>query len=156
MRGDDQRQKWVSGVIAGTIATVVMTVPLLLAPYFAGTQPQLLHAAEALSHGALLLAVAAHMLYGAAAGALYMRYARCISLTSGAFYGFALWGLAAAVYAPLSGLGFLASHAHGLAVLVLPAHLIYGGTLGALAPRGEITQTIEDGLESIEPMAAEA
>ena len=67
-----------------------------------------------------------------------------VNVASGLFFGLALWGVAVAVYAPLVGLGFVASHEPALAALLLPAHLLYGATIGALAPRGEIVQPIED------------
>ena len=67
-----------------------------------------------------------------------------VNVASGMFFGLALWGVAVAVYAPLVGLGFVASHEPALAALVLPAHLLYGATIGALAPRGEIMQPADD------------
>ncbi len=85
-----------------------------------------------------------HFGYGALAGALYAAGASRVSLSSGIFFGVALWGVAVAVYAPLIGLGFVASHEPALAVLALPAHLLYGVTLGAMGPRGEIVHPIRD------------
>ena len=67
-----------------------------------------------------------------------------VNVASGLFFGLTLWGVAVAVYAPLIGLGFITSHEPALAALALPAHLLYGATLGALAPKGEIVHPIDD------------
>jgi hypothetical protein len=149
MREEHNRQKLLSGVAAGTIATILMTALLFAAPAFAGVRlPEI--AARSLAvlrarPGLVALALALHLGYGALAGALFAAGARRITVAAGLFFGFGLWGVAVAVYAPLIGLGFVASHEPALAALVLPAHLLYGGALGALAPRGEIVQPIEDG-----------
>jgi hypothetical protein len=146
-RMEETRQKLVSGVAAGTIATILMTALLVAAPSLAGARmPEI--AARALAAWKarpLLIAVGMvlHLGYGALAGALFAVAARRINVTSGLFFGLALWGVAVAVYAPLVGLGFVAKHEPALAAIVLPAHLLYGATLGALAPRGEIVQPIE-------------
>ena len=92
----------------------------------------------------VLVAFVLHFGYGALAGALFAGGAERVNVASGLFFGLALWGVAVAVYAPLIGLGFVTSHEPALAALALPAHLLYGATLGALAPKGEIVQPIED------------
>jgi hypothetical protein len=143
---EQNRGKLVAGVAGGVIATVLMTALLFAAPAFTGAKlPEVVARtwATLVAHPWLaLLALGLHFGYGALAGALYVAGARRINVVSGLFFGFALWGLAVAVYAPVLGLGFLAGHEPTMAALVLPAHLLYGAALGALVPRGEITQTI--------------
>jgi hypothetical protein len=145
---EQNRGKLVAGVASGLVATVLMTALLVAAPVFTGSKlAEVTARAWATLAAHPLWALAAllmHFGYGALAGALYATGARRISVGSGLFFGFALWGLAVAVYAPVLGLGFLAAHEPALAVLILPAHLLYGVTLGALAPRGEITQPMAD------------
>jgi hypothetical protein len=142
------RGKLVAGVASGAVATLLMTALLFAAPVFTGIRlPEVAARAWATLAAHPLWVVAAfalHLGYGALAGALYATGTRRVSVTSGLFYGFALWGVAVAVYAPLMGLGFVVSHDPALAVLILPAHLLYGVTLGALAPKGEIVQPIAD------------
>jgi hypothetical protein len=145
---EENRRKLVQGVAAGTIATILMTALLIAAPAFAGARvPEIAARAVAALRARPLLVLVAFVLhfgYGALAGALFAAAAERVSVTSGLFFGLLLWGVAVAVYAPLIGLGFVTSREPALAVLALPAHLLYGATLGALAPRGEIVQPIAD------------
>jgi hypothetical protein len=147
---EQNRQKLLQGVAAGTIATVLMTALLVAAPAFLGERlPEVAARVMAALKARPLLVMAAllvHFAYGALAGALFAAGARRINLASGLFFGLALWGVAVAIYAPLIGLGFLTAHAPALSAVVLPAHLLYGGALGALAPRGEIVHPIDDSL----------
>lgn len=144
------RHKLWHGVAAGTIATFLMTALIVAAPSLAGPRlPEVAaRAAAALRTRPLLflLALLFHFGYGALAGALFAAGTHRVTLAAGLFFGLALWGVAVAVYAPLIGLGFVAAHEPALAALALPAHLLYGVTLGALAPRGEIVQPIDDRL----------
>jgi hypothetical protein len=144
---EKNRQLLIRGVAAGTIATVLMTALLVAAPAFTGAHvPDIAtRAATALRARPLLVLVAfvLHFGYGALAGALFAAGAERINVASGLFFGLTLWGVAVAVYAPLIGLGFVTSHEPALAALALPAHLLYGATLGALVPKGEIVQPIE-------------
>lgn len=146
---ETQRRLW-RGVAAGTIATFLMTALIAAAPAFSGARlPEVAARAAAVLRARpllVLLALAAHFTYGALAGALFAVAARRVTLASGLFFGLVLWGVAVAVYAPLIGLGFVTSHEPALAALALPAHLLYGGTLGALGPTGEIVQPIDDRL----------
>jgi hypothetical protein len=147
-RAELTRRTLVAGVAAGAIATALGTVLWLGGPALVGARlPDV--AARALAAlrarpPSLALVSALHLGYGALAGGLYAVGARRVSLASGLFFGLGLWGVAAAVYAPLVGLGFAASRAPTLALLTLPAHLVYGGTLGLLATRGEIVQPLGD------------
>jgi hypothetical protein len=145
---EERRQRMWRGVFAGTIATILMSALLVAAPAFTGVRlPELV--ARALGGMRerplwMLAGVLLHFAYGALAGAFFAAATERVNVASGLFFGLALWGIAVAVYAPLVGLGFVASHEPALAALLLPAHLLYGATIGALAPRGEIVQPIND------------
>ena len=144
---EENRRKMIRGVAAGTIATAVMTALLVGAPALSGHVPEVAARATAALRARPLLVLVALMLhfgYGALAGALFAAATDRVNVAAGLFFGLALWGVAVAVYAPLIGLGFVAAHQPALAAIVLPAHLLYGATLGALAPRGEIVQPIEE------------
>lgn len=143
----EKQQRLMRGVAAGTIATALMTALLVAAPALSGHVPEIAaRAAAALKARPLLVLVAfmLHFSYGALAGALFAAATDRVNVASGLFFGLTLWGVAVAVYAPLIGLGFITSHEPALAALALPAHLLYGATLGALAPKGEIVQPIDD------------
>jgi hypothetical protein len=141
------RRRLIRGMAAGTIATALMTTLLVAAPALAGHVPEVAaRLAAAVRSRPLLVLVAfiVHFGYGALAGALFAAATERVNVASGLFFGLALWGVAVAVYAPLIGLGFVTSHEPALAALALPAHLLYGATLGALTPKGEIVQPIDD------------
>ena len=143
----EKQQRLMRGVAAGTIATALMTALLVAAPALSGHVPEIAtRAAGALKARPLLVLVAfvLHFGYGALAGALFAAATDRVNVASGLFFGLTLWGVAVAVYAPLIGLGFITSHEPALAALALPAHLLYGATLGALAPKGEIVHPIDD------------
>lgn len=144
---DQTRRKVRLGLVTGAVATICMSALVLAAPAFLGeAQPELLARAVATATAHPLWLVAAllvHLGYGSLAGALYRVAAERVSLRTGLFFALGLWGVAMTIYAPLFGLGFLASHEPALAVLLLPPHFLYGGVLGALAPRGEVIQPIE-------------
>jgi hypothetical protein len=142
----ENREKLLRGLAAGGVATAVMSGLMLLAPHLAGVPDVAAHEWASLTARPLVAVVALllHFGYGGLAGALYAAGAERPSIASGLFFGLALWGIAVAVYAPLFGLGFIASHQPALAAIILPLHLVYGMTLGALGPRGEIVQPIHD------------
>jgi hypothetical protein len=146
--GERNRQRLIQGLAAGTIATIVMSALIFAAPALAGahTPEVATRALVALRTRPLLVLVALtlHFGYGALAGALFAVGARRINVMTGLGFGLLLWGVAVAVYAPLVGLGFVAAHEPALAALALPPHLLYGATLGALGPTGEIVQPIDD------------
>jgi hypothetical protein len=143
---EQNRAKLLRGLGAGAIATLLMTALLFAAPALGAVPEAARRVLQALrAHPLLALAALIfHFGYGGLAGAMYSAGADRVSLGSGLFFGAALWGVAVAVYAPLIGLGFVTSHEPALAALALPAHLLYGVTLGALGPRGEIVQPIRD------------
>jgi hypothetical protein len=141
------RQRLLDGIAAGCVATLVMTALILAAPALGGGRLPLrvAHALTALLHRPLAAAgvLGLHLAYGSLAGGLFAAGARHISVASGVLYALGLWAVAVTVYAPLLGLGFVSWHLPGLAALTLPAHLLYGTTLGALVPRGTIIQPLE-------------
>jgi hypothetical protein len=141
------RQRLIDGMAAGLAATLVMTCAAFLAPRLGGARvtaaaSDVLTSAAGHPAWAGLLFVA-HLTYGALAGGLFAVGARRPSLGRGAMYGLGLWGVAMVVYAPLVGLGLLASEVPGLGAVLVPLHLLYGLCLAALGPRGEIMQPIE-------------
>jgi hypothetical protein len=153
------RQRLLDGVTAGCVATLVMTGLVFAAPALGGGRLPL-RVAEAVAalrgHPFLAaIAFAVHVAYGSLAGGLFAAGAERVTIGRSVLFSLGLWGVAVAVYAPLVGLGFVASHAPGLAAFALPTHLLYGVALGALAPKGEIVQPIEQGeaLDQLEPIS---
>jgi uncharacterized membrane protein YagU involved in acid resistance len=75
--------------------------------------------------------LAAHFGYGAAAGAIYALAAPKDGLAGGALYGVMVW--AGSYFLEMPGLGILEpAHRHPLErnLLMIGAHLVWGGTLG--------------------------
>jgi hypothetical protein len=147
------RRRLFDGLVAGAIATLFMTALMLAAPALGGPALPRAFAGAVLALRErpiwLLVGALVHLGYGAMAGALFAAGARAVTIGRGVIYGLGLWGVAVAVYAPLVGLGFVASHRPGLAAMALPAHLLYGAVLGVLAPRGEIVQPLEGQLGGV-------
>jgi hypothetical protein len=145
---ESTRAKLTNGMLAGFLATLLMTALLLLAPALTGSRlPAVLEQAFGFLRAHPLwgaATLASHLVYGSLAGGLFAVGARRITVNRGLLYGLGLWGVAFAVYAPLVGLGFLGKGQPALAVLAIPAHLLYGIAVGALGPRGEIVQPIGD------------
>lgn len=138
------REKLLSGVLAGLVATLLMTGLLLVAPALAPNAPEAAAGAGTVlrAHPLWALALLAlHLTYGSLAGGLFAVGARAITVRRGVVFAGGLWGVAFAVYAPLLGLGFLSSQEPALAALAIPAHLLYGIALGGLAPRSETRST---------------
>jgi hypothetical protein len=142
------RRRLTDGVLAGLAATLVMTALVLAAPALGGgAMPEA--AARALAglrpHPLLAFAaLALHFGYGSLAGGLFAVSAKKITVGRGMIYGLGLWLLAVTLYAPLGGLGFFVAHEPAIALLALPAHLLYGAALGASGPRGEIVHPLCD------------
>jgi hypothetical protein len=141
------RQRLIDGMAAGLAATLVMTCAAFVAPRLGGARVTAAAGevlASAAGHPAYAgLLFVAHLAYGCLAGGLFAVGARRPTLGRGALYGLGLWGVAMVVYAPLVGLGLLASDVPGLGAVLAPLHLLYGLCLAALGPRGEIVQPIE-------------
>jgi hypothetical protein len=119
---DPRRRRLIDGTVAGLVATMLLTGPLL----FVGPLSPLL--------------LGAHVLYGAFAGGVYGIAVERGSLGRAVIYGFVLWAVALGVYAPLCGFGFLASRAPRLAAAALPLHLLWGLLVGAFQPRAPASQ----------------
>jgi len=136
------RERLHDGLRAGLAATLLMTgVALVWAPRLPGDAAELMRWLGERPPW-LLLALGAHLGYGALAGGLYFGGTRRVTVGSAALFGLALWGVAVAVYAPLLGLGFVGARCPELTLLALPAHALYGLALAAFAPRGEILQPV--------------
>jgi hypothetical protein len=136
------RERLLDGLGAGLAATLLMTAVALAVPA-TGSAPYFVTRVlrDLAAHpGWLALAMASHLGYGGLAGALFFGGAQRVTIGGGLLYGLSLWGVAVAVYAPLVGLGFVASQRPSLALWSLPAHLLYGLALAAFARRGEILQ----------------
>lgn len=83
-------------------------------------------------------AVVAHLGYGGIFGALLARFAPPVTLAKGIALGVALWAVMGVVVLPLLGWGlFGTAITPRIAVATLVLHLIYGGTLGFAAQRGD-------------------
>ena len=139
------RGRLLDGLGAGLAATLLMTGAAFAFPAAGSALPYFVTRIlrELAEHPTwLALALSAHLGYGGLAGALYYGGARRVTLGGGLLYGLGLWGVAVAVYAPVMGLGFVASQRPILAVWSLPAHLLYGLALAAFARRGEILQEV--------------
>jgi hypothetical protein len=118
-----------AGFRAGLLATLAATGWLALAPRLGlGDAIALL---GALHLGVPpLVATAAHLGYGAFAGALFAAAAVRSSTGSALAFALALLGVALFVYAPLVGVGPGDPRAAPLFAALLPAHLLYGAVLG--------------------------
>lgn len=83
-------------------------------------------------------AVVAHLGYGGTFGALLARFAPPVTLAKGVALGVALWAVMGVVVLPLLGWRlFGTAITPRVAVATLVSHLIYGGTLGFVARRGD-------------------
>jgi hypothetical protein len=114
---EPMRRRLIDGTVAGLVATLLMTGPVL----FVGPLSP--------------LALAAHIAYGAFAGGVYGIAIEKSSLLRAVVFGFALWGVALVVYAPLCGFGPFAARAPRVAAAALPLHLLWGLLVGAFQPR---------------------
>jgi hypothetical protein len=131
----------VDGALAGAVATLLTSALVLIV---AGVRlpPGATPLAAALrGHGvAASLVFTLHLIYGSAAGGLFVAGARRASIAGAVTFALALWALAACVYAPLIGLGFVAARAPGLAAFALAAHGVWGVALGALTPQTQLAR----------------
>lgn len=133
-----------SGAGWGAVATVAMSA-LMLAGVATGVAPMpkpIPAALVAETFGTLpepvrlVLAVAAHLGYGAVAGALLAVLVRQVSVRIAAGYGALLWVVMGLVWLPYLGWGlFGTAVTPKIAVATLVLHLVYGVTLGLLLDR---------------------
>jgi hypothetical protein len=139
---DAKRLVWGAGW--GVLATVAMSV-VMLAATATGVSPMpkpipaalVSHTLGALPRpGMVALAVAAHLVYGAATGAALAGLVRRATVWTGAAYGVVLWALMGLVWLPYLGWGlFGTAVTPKVAEATLVLHLIYGITLGLLLRR---------------------
>lgn len=133
-----------AGAGSGVLATVVMSavmmigmatgvapmpepVPAALVTRTLGTLPQ---------PAVLVLTVAAHLCYGALAGAVLAGLLRRVTVWSALAYAAVLWAVMGLVWLPYLGWGlFGISVAPSVAAATLVLHLIYGLMLGLLLDR---------------------
>ncbi len=102
-------------------------VPAALVEHTLGAIPQ---------PAVLVLAVIAHLTYGATAGALLAGMVGRVTGWAGVGYAVALWAAMGLVWLPYLGWGlFGTTQTPQIAVATLVLHLIYGLTLGLLLDR---------------------
>lgn len=135
------------GTAAGTVATGAMSVVMLTAKRagWMGKQPPERIVAAGLDALGVDrnrstqrgLAAAAHVVYGAACGAVFATFAttlrRSHAAVAGAAFGFGVWALSYLGWVPALG---IMPPAHrdrpGRPTAMIAAHLVYGAALGAL------------------------
>ena len=127
--------KWKQAIIAGVIATAIMTVVgLIVAPMMGIPR---MNPAEMLAMqmgGVLAIGWIAHFMIGTIHAVIYAAVARFIPgppAARGALYGIAPFLLAQIVVMPMMGMPVFSGSA-SLAMGSLIGHLIYGAALGAI------------------------
>lgn len=137
-------RRLVVGAGSGAVATLVMSA-LMLAGTATGVSPMPKPVPAALvahtlgsipTPGVLVLAVIAHLAYGAAAGALLAGLLARVTGWVGLGYGVVLWAVMGLVWFPYLGWGlFGTAQTPRIAMATLVLHLVYGLTLGLLLDR---------------------
>lgn len=113
--------------VAGGISPMPMPIPAALVSRTIGVSP---------GPGLIVLAVLAHLAYGAAGGAVLAGLVRRVTVWRTLGYGVALWALMGLVWLPYLGWGvFGTAVTPKVAVATLVLHLIYGLVLGLLLAR---------------------
>jgi hypothetical protein len=133
----------VAGALEGVRATLAMSAVLAVAKVvrLMPAQPPVLiveHLLPGLPRSVVQpLAWAAHLGYGAAAGAAYRVLAGRGGRTSGALFGLALWAGSYEGWVPVAGV-LPPAHAddRGRVLSMVAGHLVYGSVLGGLRRRG--------------------
>lgn len=134
------QHRMVRGFGAGVGATVVMSIPMVMA-VVTGVSPMpqpvpKAVVAEVLGGGVpnpamQVLAGGLHLAYGGVFGALLAVVAHPVSLPKGFVLGVGLWAVMQVTFLPFLGWGFLGvAVTPKVAVATLVLHLVYGGTLG--------------------------
>lgn len=137
-------RRLLAGAGWGVLATVVMGA-VMLAGVATGVSPMpkpvpaaLVAHTLGISPGPALvvLATAAHLAYGAAAGAALAGVVRRVTVWHGLGFAVALWAVMGLVWLPYLGWGpFGTAQTPKIAVATLVLHLVYGLTLGWLLAR---------------------
>lgn len=152
----------VGGFEDGVIATLAMSVPMVLATV-TGKSPvpepfpkaivERIVGRDAPEPVVGLLTMASHLFYGGSNGAAVAALGNPVSVRTGLGWGVGLWGLMQVAFMPFVGWGLFGrklSESRMAAVATLALHLVYGGTLGWLLERdaGEGPPVQADGEET--------
>jgi hypothetical protein len=134
------------GAIWGLAAAIAMGAFMLIGSAAGGSSAQrpfpALIVSQALGHrggaGVGLLAVVAHLAYGALAGMAFAYFSRPMTLAKGIGYGIFLWFAMMVTFVPWLGwYDFGLRRGPGFQLYALVLHLIYGAVLGQLGARDE-------------------
>ncbi len=137
--------RFVSGLGWGMVATVVMSIPMIVGAA-AGflPMPRPIPAAivgtifgQALPQPVLMmLAAGSHLAYGGVAGGVLATITRSVTVMKGLGWGVLLWAVMGVAWLPFLGWGIFGTGiSPRVAVATLVLHLIYGVTLGWLTDR---------------------
>ncbi len=137
------------GFFWGVAATVVMSIPMLIAtatgvsplpePIPAALSKKLL-GAETAGSLVMIVAVVSHLGYGGVWAGLLATQVRPVTIGKGLALGAGLWLLMQVIVLPLLGWGlFGRAVTPAIAMGTLVLHLIYGATVGAGMDRTEVS-----------------
>jgi uncharacterized membrane protein YagU involved in acid resistance len=129
--------KLLSGAKAGVVATLAMSM-VMLAGDALGLMPrqpprEIVH--QILGSRSALLTTAAHFGFGTSIGVAFALAPKLRSVppeAQGALFGLAVWALNYAGVLPALGILPPPDDAPGRTATMLPAHVVYGATLGAV------------------------
>jgi hypothetical protein len=149
------RRRLLAGLEWGLTGTLVMSL-LMIAGVASGLSPMPRPIPEALMVTllgesdpkllVLVLAVGAHLLYGAIAGALLALLRRPVTLATGLGWGGLLWAIMGVAVLPLIGWGvFGATVTPRIALATLLLHLVYGAVLSWALDQEGGTASFESG-----------
>lgn len=140
------------GFLWGVVATVVMSIPMLIAtatgvsplpePIPAALSKKFL-GAETRGPLVMLVAVVSHLGYGGVWAGLLARQVRPVTVGRGLALGVGLWLLMQVVVLPLLGWGMFGLEVTpAVAVGTLVLHLIYGATVGLGLDRSPVSEGV--------------
>jgi hypothetical protein len=141
-----------AGVGWGVVATIAMSIVMILA-MLAGVSPMpkpipIALVARTLGEGIpkpvlMALGIVLHLGYGGLFGGLLAISTRAVTVLKALALGVGLWLLMQVLWLPYLGWGVFGTNlTPKIAVATLVLHLIYGGTLGALADRHVATAPV--------------
>lgn len=140
------------GFLWGVVATVVMSIPMLIAtatgvsplpePIPAAISKKLL-GAETAGPLVMIVAVVSHLGYGGIWSGLLASQVRPVTIGWGLGLGVGLWLLMQVAVLPFLGWGLFGSAiTPAIAVGTLVLHLIYGATVGAGMDRSQVSSEV--------------